>query len=468
MTFNPEISWVQQAKSVDVKTIHLQDVLGDIQGGRYKAEIEKIRNSLNSATNEAAELKERLPGIMFSGLFSKRSAKGLKAKSGLICADLDKVENIEAVRVKIQRDPHTLAVFVSPSGTGLKVLLRIDPEREHLESFTATERYFLKTFGVKIDKACKDVCRLCFVSYDPKLFQNLEAKKLNYEKMAEVLTLVPDRKSSPRPRIADTATVNLARTNLVSLTTGDITHPIAPLDELDSSELERALNYISPDCSYPQWVAVGMGLKHQFGDEGLKVWDKWSASGEKYIGINETTYKWGSFSANHRPPVTARSILKLAADNGWHPAPLQWASPVPYGEARPPRLDLGQVIPPALTLFRKFIEDTAEEVQTTVESVALLSLAIVSAAASRSFEIRLLPQWIETSVLWVLLLAEPGDRKSALLSKLSAPLYEWQCNENSQLAGPLAAYRERRCILEARLLGRAEDFAPFVLPVGVP
>ena len=186
MTFNPEISWVQHAKSVDTKTIHLQDVLRDIQGGRYKAEVEKIRNSLNSATNEAAELKERLPGIMFSGLFSKRSAKGLKAKSGLICADLDKVENIEAVRVKIQRDPHTLAVFVSPSGTGLKVLLRIDPEREHLESFTATERYFLKTFEVKIDPFCKDVCRLCFVSYDPKLFLNLEAKKLNYEEMAEV------------------------------------------------------------------------------------------------------------------------------------------------------------------------------------------------------------------------------------------------------------------------------------------
>jgi hypothetical protein len=33
MTFNPEISWVQHAKSVDAKTIHLQDVLRDIQGG---------------------------------------------------------------------------------------------------------------------------------------------------------------------------------------------------------------------------------------------------------------------------------------------------------------------------------------------------------------------------------------------------------------------------------------------------
>ena len=170
MTFNPEISWVQHAKSVEAKTIHLQDVLRDIQGGRYKTEVEKIRNSLNSGTNVAAELKKRLPGIMFSGLFSKRSAEGLKAKSGLICADLDKVENIEAVRVKIQRDPHALAVFVSPSGTGLKVLLRIDPERSHLESFTATERYFLKTFGLELDKFCKDVCRLCFVSYDPKLF----------------------------------------------------------------------------------------------------------------------------------------------------------------------------------------------------------------------------------------------------------------------------------------------------------
>lgn len=94
MTINPEISWVQHARTPDVKTIHLQDVLGDIQGGQYKAEVEKIRNSLNSETNEAAELKKKLPGIMFSGLFSKRNAKGLKANSGSDFHDLPRLREI--------------------------------------------------------------------------------------------------------------------------------------------------------------------------------------------------------------------------------------------------------------------------------------------------------------------------------------------------------------------------------------
>ena len=290
MTFNPEISWVQHAKSVGVKTIHLQDVLGDIQGGRYKAEIEKIRNRLNFITNEAAELKESLPGIMFSGLFSKRSAKGLKAKSGLICADLDKVENVEAVRVKIQRDPHTLAVFVSPSGTGLKVLLRIDPEREPLESFTATERYFLKTFGETIDPTCKDVCRLCFVSYDPNLFQNLDAKILNYEEMAEVLTLVPDKGSSPRLRIADTATVNLAAGEK-QLSGNDALMPMPEaFGDVSKGDVRRMLARIPTRPDYDKWLRISSAVFSALSyEDGFEVLSEWSP--EENLGEYLEKYK---------------------------------------------------------------------------------------------------------------------------------------------------------------------------------
>ncbi len=243
------------------------------------------------------------------------------------------------------------------------------------------------------------------------------------------------------------------------LSMGDITFLRPPVEDLNDTDLLAALDHIHPDCKMQQWVEVGMALKHQLGDEaGLKVWDKWSSRGEKYTGRKDTETRWKSFSANPgtRHPITARSIIKRAVEGGWErpkKAVSDWGPPIPYGEAKPPRLDLGQVIPSSLDQFRDFVEATAEAVQTATEAVALLCLAIVSAAAGRSFEIRLLPQWFETSVLWVVLLAEPGDRKSALLSKLSVPLSEWQCNENSRLAGPLAAYRERRCILEGRLLG---------------
>ena len=242
------------------------------------------------------------------------------------------------------------------------------------------------------------------------------------------------------------------------LSMGDITFLRAPLDDLNDTDLRAALGHIDPDCRMQQWVETGMALKHQLGDAGLEVWDEWSARGEKYGGRQEIEARWKSFAANpgNRHPITARSILKRAVEGGWQNPKAGgsgWAPPIPYEIARPPSLDLGQVIPSSLGQFRDYVLAAADEVQTTVEAVALLCLAIASAAAGRSFEIRLLQQWYETAVLWVVLLAEPGDRKSALLSKLSEPLYGWQFNENSRLAGPLAAYREQRCILEARLVG---------------
>ena len=242
------------------------------------------------------------------------------------------------------------------------------------------------------------------------------------------------------------------------LSMGDITFLRAPLENLTVADLRDAFEHIDPDCNMKLWIEAGMASKHQLGDvAGLEVWDEWSARGAKYPGRHEIEARWKSFKANpgNRHPVTARSILKRAVEGGWQrpgEAVFDWAPPIPYEVARPPSLDLGQVIPPALVQFRDLVEATANAVQTSVEAVSLLCLAIVSAAAGRSFEIRLLQQWYETVVLWVVLLAEPGDRKSALLSKLSEPLYGWQFDENSRLAGPLAAYREQRRILEARLV----------------
>jgi hypothetical protein len=43
---------------------------------------------------------------------------------------------------------------------------------KHMASFHAVERHVYELTGIKIDQACKDVSRLCFVSYDPELWMN--------------------------------------------------------------------------------------------------------------------------------------------------------------------------------------------------------------------------------------------------------------------------------------------------------
>jgi hypothetical protein len=88
------------------------------------------------------------------------------------CADIDNLgAKIELIRRQLKTDPHVQAFFTSPSGTGLKVLFRVEPDgNTHRRSFYAVEKHVRDIYNVRIDQACKDVSRLCYVCYDPDIF----------------------------------------------------------------------------------------------------------------------------------------------------------------------------------------------------------------------------------------------------------------------------------------------------------
>ena len=156
--------------------------LEEIQSTRWMAQVEEVRRAFKIGGKDAAAApKKKLPGVLFSGTFTKRSKEALIEHSGLICVDLDGLgERVEATRDLIAQDPHTLAAFVSPTGTGLKVIFRCDPTKDHYLSFRAAGDYVLRHFGLEIDEACKDVNRICFVSHDPDLFAADDAEMLPY------------------------------------------------------------------------------------------------------------------------------------------------------------------------------------------------------------------------------------------------------------------------------------------------
>jgi len=97
-------------------------------------------------------------------------------------------------------------------------------------------------------------------------------------------------------------------------------------DKMDGVTLEiaeQALAVCDPDCSMQQWIEIGMGLKHQFGDEAFGIWDAWSAKGDKYMDSQETQYRWSTIREQpNRAPVTIRSLFKVAASRGWSNAAL--------------------------------------------------------------------------------------------------------------------------------------------------
>lgn len=173
------VSTVPNIKTTTTTDKTVTSILQEIKGGHWAKYIDPIRKAFQGGGKAAADpIKKKLPAILFSGSFSKRSAKHLVQPSGLLCIDVDGLNGgLNQVRKKIENDPHTLACFLSPSGNGLKVLIRIPPsEQLHTQLFQAVFNYFNNCHKITPDNRCGNIVHPCFVSYDPSLFLNPQAK----------------------------------------------------------------------------------------------------------------------------------------------------------------------------------------------------------------------------------------------------------------------------------------------------
>lgn len=132
--------------------------------------------------------KTRLNCLTPSGVFSQREIKGLVEHSNIICLDVDAKDQIADFDIEeIKQDPYVYVVHESCSGNGgYAIYVKIDGNK-HLEAFLGLEHYFFVNYSIVLDKACKDVSRLRFVSFDPYLFQNNKSKVFKkYLKKKEV------------------------------------------------------------------------------------------------------------------------------------------------------------------------------------------------------------------------------------------------------------------------------------------
>ena len=146
-------------------------VLERIREGACKNLVKKIR--LEKKKEERNELKKLLPAICFSGTFSKRADSSINEHSGFICLDFDgynKTKEMLEEKEKLSKNKYVYSVFISPSGNGLKVIVKIPQDIDnHTNYFNSLEKHFNSP---NFDKACKNISRVCYESYDPLIYVN--------------------------------------------------------------------------------------------------------------------------------------------------------------------------------------------------------------------------------------------------------------------------------------------------------
>ena len=163
-------------KSKDVPFhVPIEKIIKRIQKGTSKELVESIRNG-------AKENKNRLPCILFSGVFNERNSNSLQQHSGLMVLDFDKYPNTETMESHfelLKQNNHFVLLFISPSGNGIKGVIKVSNELTK-ETHPKVFKEFHNTFDYDyFDIVNSNIDRVCFESYDPNIYVNLEAEIFN-------------------------------------------------------------------------------------------------------------------------------------------------------------------------------------------------------------------------------------------------------------------------------------------------
>ncbi|MFY7739230.1 MAG: VapE domain-containing protein [Flavobacterium sp.] len=267
---------------VEHKTIPM--ILEEIKTGKYKHAIIYLRKSLSENKMEAYEkAKKSLPAFTPSGKFvGGRKMNFLDQYSNIIILDIDKLQPEQLVKVNhsARQCEYTYACFISPSGNGLKILVKVSSTKtEHKETFLAIQDHYEKLLNLEIDKSGKDVTRLCFYSWDENLFINENStvfasgtKQSNQTELVEV----PKLKTATVTATDSEAIYNHCikftekKVQFVNGSRNVFVHQLACNLNRKGISLHEALSFILTDFGYDekevtQAVNSAYGNVHEFG-----------------------------------------------------------------------------------------------------------------------------------------------------------------------------------------------------------
>ena len=270
-------------------------ILDEIRTGKYKHAIVYLRKSLSENKLEAYEkAKKSLPAFTPSGKFiGGRKMDFLVEYSNCIILDIDKLqpEQLAKVNHAARQCEFTYACFISPSGNGLKILVKVSSTKaEHKETFLAIQDHYEKLLNLEIDKSGKDVTRLCFYSWDENLYLNENATVFATETKQSCQT--EHVSVSPLPTATVTATDYEAiyhhcikftekKVQFANGSRNVFVHQLACNLNRKGISLHEALGYILNDFGYDekevtQTVKSAYGNLHEFAKNSppLEGWPK--------------------------------------------------------------------------------------------------------------------------------------------------------------------------------------------------
>ena len=177
---------------VEIKSVYT--LLDAVKNGEYKKEIEAVRKIKDKEERNKKKIND-LSGVSWAGRFTYRENDGLIEGSGLAILDFDHLADAPLFRDSLKQESTVFAAWCSPSGDGVKALVRI-PEVSSDEEYKEYYEAILHKFrDASADTKTKDISRLCFNSYDPDLWINESAQVFDQK------VVIEKKEANPLPEI---------------------------------------------------------------------------------------------------------------------------------------------------------------------------------------------------------------------------------------------------------------------------
>lgn len=292
--FSTPISVFKNAMSTEPVTITLGTFL---QSKRHIKAIETIRQHNNKAIRD--DLKKRLPAATISGTFRTRNIAGIVIYNGILCMDFDHGDNAMQpgdMKSILSQFSEVAYAGTSVGGKGVFAIIPTnnnDPAQHgRIVDFMGS---VLRETGLVIDRACKDVCRLRFVSYDPQPYINTNPDVFDAARHIE------QQRSSSVRRLDLCAATDLPS----NYTRTRVEQCIIAIEAL-ALDITR---------SYQDWYLIGFALASEFGTQGEIYYQRVSRFHQDY-DYTKTAKKYADLCRNGGNSVRIGTFFKICQDAG--------------------------------------------------------------------------------------------------------------------------------------------------------
>ncbi len=229
------------------------------------------------------------------------------------------------------------------------------------------------------------------------------------------------------------------------------------LDDVFSEKAFEELGEVIPEGNRNATmhkIACSLLVKYGITEESKSKYREASKKCNPPLEKDELNTIWKSAAKFYKNKVVTNPEYKKPEEYNSQSV-IKWDTPIPFEKPKLPTFPV-DALP---KIIRDYVVAVAETTQTPVDMAATASLAIMSLCMQGRYRVEGKVDWDEPVNLYTLIIAEPSERKSAIIGFMTRPVNEYELEYNRLNGARFESSRIHKSALEIRKKSIESQFA---------